>query len=303
MRQNLSSTIRRAAPAENTSSAVGADLDTGSVVIPVKLCNLPPLNAIANQVLALSANPEVDLKRLAAVMERDPAFAADVLLLANSALFGVPSRIHVVRDAIVILGIERVRALAVTVAMRGFLGLGGPLIRKCWLHSASCAIVADAIAPRFGITPGQAYSVALLHDIGRLGLLKSYTAECTALLNESYDDSGQMLKAEQAAFRVDHCVAGAWLSKTWGLPRSFRMICEHHHDAIGANDQELLQVVKTACRLADAFGFSAMNYQEVPEYDRIVASLPPNIDARAFPASDVLRGELEARLKSFDMAM
>ncbi len=269
------------------------------MVIPVKLCNLPPLNAIANQVLALSANPEVDLKRLAAVMERDPAFAADVLLLANSALFGVPSRMHVVRDAIVILGIDRVRALAVTVAMRGFLGLGGPLIRKCWLHSTSCAIIAEAIAPYFGITAGQAYSVALLHDIGRLGLLKSYTAECTAVLNQSFEHSDQMLKAEQAAFRVDHCVAGAWLSKTWGLPRSFRMICEHHHDAIGANDQELLQVVKTACRMADAFGFSAMNYQEAPDYDHIVTNLPQNIDGRAFPAGDILRSELEARLKSF----
>ncbi len=232
-------------------------------------------------------------------MECDPAFAADVLLLANSALFGVRSRMHVVRDAIVILGIDRVRALAVTVAMRGFLGLGGPLIRKCWLHSASCAIIAEAIAPRFGITPGQAYSVALLHDIGRLGLLKSYTAECTAILNQSFDHPDQMLKAEQAAFRVDHCVAGAWLSKTWGLPRSFRMICEHHHDAIGGHDQELLQVVKTACRMADAFGFAAMNYQEVPGYDNIVASLPPNIDGKAFPASDILLSQLEERLKSF----
>lgn len=60
------------------------DFQTDSVTIPVKLCNLPPLNSIANQVLSLTADPEVDLRRLAFAMEADPAFAAEVLLLANS---------------------------------------------------------------------------------------------------------------------------------------------------------------------------------------------------------------------------
>src|SRR5579872_4374856 len=63
------------------SSVLGVRTDT--VEMPVKLCNLPPLNAIANRVLLLSSDPDVDLKKLAAVMECDPAFAADVLLLAN----------------------------------------------------------------------------------------------------------------------------------------------------------------------------------------------------------------------------
>ena len=135
-------TLDEETPIRADSRISAVDFETDTVEIPVRLCSLPPLNAIANQVLALSADPNVDLKSLGAVMECDPAFAADVLFLANSSLFGFPSRIESLRHAVAVLGLERIRALAVTVAMRGFVGKGGPLIRKCWHHSAACAIIA-----------------------------------------------------------------------------------------------------------------------------------------------------------------
>ena len=150
------------------------DFQTDSVTIPVKLCNLPPLNSIANQVLSLTADPEVDLRRLAFAMEADPAFAAEVLLLANSSLFGFTSRMSVLRHAIAVLGLDRIKALAVTVAMRAFLGQGNPLVRQCWRHSAACGVIAEEISPIFDVSGDQAYTTALMHDIGRLGLLKSY---------------------------------------------------------------------------------------------------------------------------------
>src|SRR5581483_8918364 len=94
------------------------DVQTDTVTIPVKLCNLPPMNSIANQ----------------------------VLLLANSSLFGFTSRMSVLRHAIAVLGLDRIKALAVTVAMRAFLGQGGPLVRQCWRHSAACGVIAEEIS-------------------------------------------------------------------------------------------------------------------------------------------------------------
>src|SRR5271157_253187 len=75
-------------------------LQTDVVTIPVRLCNLPPFNPIASQVLALTADPDIDLRRIARVIEGDPAFAADILFLANSSLFGFPSRTHSLSHAI-----------------------------------------------------------------------------------------------------------------------------------------------------------------------------------------------------------
>lgn len=276
------------------------NLQTDTVIIPVKLCNLPPMSAVANSVLALLSEPDVELKKLAAVMEGDPAFAADVLFLANSSLFGFPSRLQVIRHAVAVLGLERIKALAITVAMRAFLAGGGPLIRQCWQHSTACAVIAEEISPAFCITPHSAYSAGLLHDIGRHGLLKSYTSEYAPVLQNSFESMAQVLQAERSILNVEHSMAGAWLVKNWALPRVFADICEHHHEPITSKDSELLQVIKTACRMADAFGFSAVHYGKCDSYDDIIWGLPRNIRRDVFLSGADLKAKVEERLKGFE---
>jgi len=279
---------------------IGCQSRKDTLRIPERLCDLPPLNAIANQALALSASPDVDLKRLAGVIECDPAFGADVLFLANSSLFGFRSRIQVLRHAIAVLGLDRIKSLAVTVAIRGFLGKGGPLLRQCWQHSAACALIAQEISPIFQITGDTAYTVGLVHDIGRLGLLKTFPVEYAAILNSPFQDAEEVLRAERAVLNVDHNLAGAWLVTSWGLPPVFVSACEHHHDWLSPYDPELLQVVKASCLLAEALGFSAVKYVQPFSYGEVVESFPPHIRPDAFPPEAELKDRIEARIKSFE---
>ncbi len=282
-----------------TPAQTDSVLDTDSVTMPVRLCSLPPLNAIANQLLTLSANPNIELRELSKVMECDPAFAADVLFLANSSLFGFPSRIVALRHAIAVLGLDRIKTLAVTVAMRSYLGKGGPLVRQCWRHSAACAVIAERICSIFQITPETAYSVGLLHDVGRLGLLKSYSVEYSPVLNSNFKDVDHVLRAERAVLNVDHGLAGAWLVKNWGLPVGFATTCQHHHDELSVNDSELLLTAKVACRLADILGFSAVKYDPAPTYEQLIESLPITVNRDRFPTAEELTEKVEAKLKSF----
>lgn len=267
--------------------------------VPIKLCNLPPINAIANQVITLSANPEIDLRQIAKVMEGDPAFAADLLLLANSSLFGFRSRIHEVRHAIAVVGLERIKALAITAAMRGYLNKGGPMLPRCWQHSAACAIIAEELSKIFHVTGEVAYTLGLLHDIGRLGLLKSYPAEYSPLLSSSFQNVDEVQSAERALLRVDHGVAGAWMVRTWDFPAVFAQACQHHHEPISPSDSGLLQAVKVSCRLADAFGHAAINFTNLATYDEVLESLPPHLPRQRFPSGEALHSNVEARLKSF----
>jgi HD-like signal output (HDOD) protein len=286
-------------PALTSTPPPNREFSPDSVEFPVRLCNLPPLSAIANQVLAATAKPNINLKQLASVMECDPAFAADALLIANSSLFGFPSRIQELRHALAVLGIDRIKALAVTVAMRSFMGKAGPLLRQCWQHSAACAMIAKEISPTFGITGDTAYTLSLLHDIGRLGLLKSYPEEYAKVLQGSFENVEQVLSAERTLLRVDHGLAGAWLVNNWNFPTVFVQTCEHHHAPLTPNDPELLQVVKVSCRIAEATGFSAVHYAHPMVYDDIIQSLPPHIPRDGFPPAEDLRASVEARLKTF----
>ncbi len=275
------------------------EISRGIPEIPVKLGNLPPLNAIANQVLTAVGRPSINYRTLASIMECDPAFAADALLIANSALFGFTSRIQELRHALAVLGLDRIKALAVTVALRSFMGKGGPQLRQCWRHSAACAMVARMVSPIFGITSDTAYTLGLLHDIGRLGLLKSYPAEYSPVLGGLFEDVEQVLSAERALLRVDHGVAGAWLVSNWSFPSTFAQACEHHHAPLAQDDPELLQVVKVSCRIAEAAGFAAVRYSPEPAYDEVIRSLPPHISAEAFPPAQDLSATVESQLKSF----
>jgi putative nucleotidyltransferase with HDIG domain len=274
-------------------------LRTDTVEIPVKLCNLPPLNSIANQVITLSADPDVDLQKIAAVMGGDPAFAADLLFLANSSLFGFRSRIQVVGHAVSVLGLERIKALAMTVAMRSFLTKGGPLLPRCWQHSAACAIIAEEISPILDVKGDVAYTLGLLHDIGRLGLLKSYPAEYAPALTSPFQNVEEVLNAERAILKVDHCTAGAWMVKTWDFPTVFVEACQHHHEALSPSDSGLIQAVKISCRLAEVIGSPAANYTNMTGYDDVIQALPPHIPKNRFPSAETLRTNVETRLKSF----
>jgi HD-like signal output (HDOD) protein len=281
-------------------SAPPRERSSDSVEIPVRLGNLPPLSEIANRVLVLTAKPNINLQQVAAVMECDPAFAADALLIANSALFGFPARIQVLSHALAVLGISRIKSLAITVAMRNFMGKGGKLIRQCWQHSAACAMIARVISPIFDITGDTAYTLGLLHDIGRLGLLKSYPAEYAPVLSGSFETGEQVLCAERALLRVDHGVAGAWLVKNWSFPAPFIQACKDHHDLLDPNDPELLQVVKVSCRIAEAIGFSAVQYTTPPVYDEVIRSLPPHITREGLPSVEDLCAGVGAQLSSFE---
>ena len=66
--------------------ATEPDLQTDTITIPIKLCNLPPFNGIAAQVLTLTSDADIDLKQLSLLIEGDPAFAAEILFLASGAI-------------------------------------------------------------------------------------------------------------------------------------------------------------------------------------------------------------------------
>jgi HD-like signal output (HDOD) protein len=240
------------------------------------------------------------LQQVSLLIEGDPAFAAEILFLANSSLFGFQSRMHVLHHAIAILGLDRVKTLAVTVAMRGFLGNRSPLVHQCWRHSAACALVCEQISSWYDFSAQRAYTVGIMHDIGRLGLLKSYPQESALVLGGDYQEAREVLDAECKALGVDHGCAGAWLIDNWGLPEAFSEVCEHHHDAPRRNDSAILRLVRAACGIAEAIGFPAVKCRRQLSYLEAASALAPRLGRKAIPPEEELRAVVTARLAAFE---
>src|SRR3979411_2520743 len=100
----------------------------------------------------------------------DAAFTADVLRLANSPLVGMRGEIKSVMQAVMMLGLERIKALATTLSLRAFLTTAGSsaALLASWRHNLATAIVCERLARILVLDGDSCYTAGLVHDIGRL---------------------------------------------------------------------------------------------------------------------------------------
>ena len=260
-------------PAETPSSSGKTAGDPDAK--PGALKSLPPFPAVALQLLNLLDDSDVPMKKIVDVLRVDPALSAEILRVSNSALYGLSRRIDNVSHAIVVLGTEVVKRLALTVALGRFSHsfLRNKSLRICWDHSVACALVAEELAMAMDQPKDRAYTAGLLHDVGRLALLSCYPGEYGNLLAVARENDFDELECEQQLFDVDHCAAGEWLGRHWNLPPEFVNAIAHHHTA-EAKDKSLLSIVTAANSVADAIGFNVLHIPSKATVAEILAGLP-----------------------------
>lgn len=219
--------------------------------------NLPPFHPVALRLMRATSSDNVSLAEVAALVRCDATFAVQILRLANSPLFGFQRQIDSVVLAIGLLGTERVRGLALTIALQRLLGGLPPLgaVRICWRHNLACAMIAEELAPAVMAASDTAYSAGLVHDLGRLALLASDPEGYSALLERAEADPSRICLLERETFGIDHCQAGAELMELWDFPPALCKIAATHHDPATGERFQLRDAIQLACRTADSLGF------------------------------------------------
>jgi response regulator RpfG family c-di-GMP phosphodiesterase/HD-like signal output (HDOD) protein len=157
----------------------------------------------------------------------EPALAACVLREANAGGGPATAELEV---ACARLGMERLRALVSRVCENGSSRFDDAPFKE---HSLRCAVAARLLAERTGLmTPGGAYALGLLHDVGELLLCSLFPEEMENIL---WLGEEARLEREVAAFGVDHAQVGQWALESLGLPRSLGALVQMHHDAMRVN--------------------------------------------------------------------
>ena len=180
-------------------------------------------------------------------------------------------------------------------------GMKIPVLRRCWRHCLASAVLAQEVGGACGVKEDEAYTAALLHDIGRMGLMAAYPVEYASVLEFSGAESFNLLDCERELFDIDHCQAGAWLAEAWNLPPHFKHITAHHHDEVPAGASDLLAVVALGCQLANALDFGVMAGCAGPTLDEVRTRLPKAGQAHFRPSPAVLKKKVEARLKALKL--
>ena len=265
-----------------------------------RLKRLPAFPPVAAKLLGLLSRESAEVSELAEIALGDAALSGRLMQHANSVEFGRASAVESVREAFVVLGIDRARQITATVATAAWAQGANRTeeLRRSWEHSVATALIADEIARVSNAYLDSAYTAGILHDIGRLGLLVAYPQEYESVLQGAAARCLDLLDFERETFGADHAVAGCWLIEQWGLPEHLRVIVGRHHDPCEGAEPSLLRIIHVACHLADHFGYHVSVPLVATGYAQILAELPPEVSSRVAErlSEDQLRTVVQQRI-------
>jgi len=268
------------------------------------LKQLPPFPAITTKLLRALAHDDSQTKQIVSLIRADAALASELLKVVNSAAYGSRTPITGIQAAVVRLGFQAIRNFAVTVSMKSFL-LSTPrfdLLRGIWRHSLACGIVCDELAAACSSSSysrdDNAYTAGLLHDVGRLGLFVTYPERYAEVLEQA--NGGDLMDLERQAFGMDHCEAGAWLAKTWGLADDVQMVAAGHHQPPGTEGFGLRDLVRVGVLLTDALGFDVVAPAQARSLGEIRSMLPAAAQYRFDPDPVSMKARINDQMDAFD---
>ena len=250
-----------------------AETQNTCAVIAGKLSRLPPFGPAVLKLLNISLDDESALTSFEEVFKSDPALTAELLVIANSAAFGGRSRVQTIGVAIRHLGLERVRSMAATSALRSHTQRGQrhQYLASVWAHGIASAVAAEALGRACGCP--NLYTLGLTHDLGRLGLFLADGQPYAMELCKEFADIEQANQVERNLFGMTHCEAGALVAAAWGFPENLAACMgEHHIMPVGARDEPRCLIV-TACRMADSLGFPEVPLSEAPGWPELGGAL------------------------------
>jgi len=222
--------------------------------------SLPSASGIIGEVINTIYDKSSNSQDIAAVIKRDPPLTAKILKVANSAYYGSSTTITSLSRAVVTLGYETIKELVTTVSIVHYFfnsnqhpGADRPGL---WLHSVGTAKASQLISENTNIEyPEKAYTLGLLHDIGKILLILSFPDQYAKVTKLAVDKKCQIIIAERELFNVDHTMIGKTLCDIWGLPEEISMTILSHHDLSLAPEKnpELAQIISLGdfmCRKA-----------------------------------------------------
>lgn len=269
---------------------------------PWALENLPPFPVVATRLVQMLSRQEVDVTEVGKMIAAEPVFASRVLQMANSPLFALERQVKTISHAIIVLGLERVKAITLTRAVGDFIApaLKVEALRLCWRNSLAGALLAEKLGRACKLDPDFAYVTGLLRDIGRLALLVKYPESYTNLLAVTRENDFDLIATERDLFDIDHCEAGAWLMARTPFPRELSEAVSRHHDAALEPPFRMVHLIRAADQLADALGFAVLTTGGPRTAREVIAELPEAYRSRLRFEEAELKQEIESRIRAWN---
>ena len=247
-----------------------------------ELENLPTLPTLYTKISQM-VNDEKSVSKIAECIENDPAIAARVLKIANSAYYG--KKTGDVHRAIMFIGLSNIKNIILSTSVFGNLSSDMKFIEDEFAHSSLTNRIIDLIYLELldKSTPPEARSAGLLHNIGKEIFLMKFE-------NDFYDIVGtkETLVKEKELLGVNHQVLGSYLLNWWELPLPIIESAFYHHNPLADEivNTELLYIV----HIAQYYASKLMNI-----------NIEDELYLETFERLNISRSNFEDLLQTYDL--
>ena len=240
-----------------------------------EISHIATLPEVTLKIIQLVEDPESTAQDLNNVITNDPALGARILKVVNSAFYGLPGQIGSINRAIVLLGLNAVKNIAIAASLAK-LFRGGQIApsfnaRDLWMNSIAVATATRLLAKKANIgLPDEAFLAGLIHDLGimvEMQANRSKFVETIELLDAN--ENMTLREAELQTLGATHEQFGQALCKAWKFPLSFSYVTGFHHrpDEVASDSRRLVTLVHIADVITARIGVGFTRGVESTEID------------------------------------
>ena len=288
------------------STAVLIDPQTRIAETVKKVTTIATLPEVTSQIIRTVEDPKSTASQLHKIVAHDPALVTRILKVVNSAFYGLPGQIGSIERAIVLLGLNAVKNIAVAASLgqlfRGAKLCEGFTPRDLWTHCIAVGVAARDLARQLKLpTADEAFLAGMIHDMGVLVALQVHPEQVRQVCEAAKAGGRSYCELEREVMGMDHQQLGMALAEQWKFPRSCQLVAGHHHrpSALSEQNRLLVTLVYVAdticCRSKHGFNLTALGQRldaaelsDVKLDPALIERTAANLDDLVKVASDML---------------
>jgi putative nucleotidyltransferase with HDIG domain len=245
-----------------------------------KVKNLPPISQAALKLVNLLEQASISNDEIVEVIKCDNLLTAKLLRACNSPYFGLDEPVATVDQAVLMLGHQQIMHIVLTLSFGSAMVVPLPgyavEANELWRHSLLTATAAEIVAAEaytMNVEAPVAFTVGLLHDIGKLVMSQAITPEIQHEIRQLIEHEGcSRTEAEKKVLGADHGEIGACLLKSWNLPDEIVEAVGNHHQPVCEPHPKLSVITHLANCLAHLAG-------SAPGWDGFAVRVSPDAAA------------------------
>ncbi|MDB5329316.1 MAG: hypothetical protein JWP03_467 [Phycisphaerales bacterium] len=245
-----------------------ADPRTRVLEMVKKVTTIATIPEVTAKIIRTIEDPRSSAANLHQIVSHDPALVTRILKVVNSAFYGLPGQIGSIERAIVLLGLNAVKNIAVAASIGQLFRMGklceGFTARDIWTHCIAVGVAARDLA-RQARSPvaDEAFLCGMIHDVGILIDLQRHPEQLREVCDQVKFGTREFCELEREITGVDHQQLGEALAEQWKFPRSCQLVAGHHHDpnSLAGSNRTLVDLIHVAdticCRSKHGFNLTA----------------------------------------------